>query len=309
MRSSSLVLEVASNDGYLLQFFKAHGIGVLGVEPAANVAEAAKAKGIATDVSFFGTETARRLTSEGKRADLIAANNVLAHVPDLNDFVAGFKIVLKPSGTATFEFPHLLRLIEGRQFDTIYHEHFSYFSLAVAEQIFAYHRLRAFDVELLPTHGGSLRIYVCHNENARQRTDRFDAVIALERAAGLDRLEGYAGFANAVIDVKCELLSFLIDARREGKTVVGYGAAAKGNMLLNYAGVGPEFVRYVVDRNPHKHDCYLPGVQIPVCKIERIFTTKPDYVLILPWNLQEEVTEQMAGIRQWGGASSSPYHD
>jgi SAM-dependent methyltransferase len=299
--SASLVVEIASNDGYLLQYFKERGVGVLGVEPAANVAKVATGKGIATDIAFFGTETARRLAAEGKNADLTVANNVLAHVPDLNDFVAGFKILLKRSGTATFEFPHLLQLIEQRQFDTIYHEHFSYFSLLVVDKIFARHGLALFDVELLPTHGGSLRIYAAHPEDARPRSPRVNEVLAAERAANLDRPQSYADFGVAVADVKCRLLEFLIAARREGKSVVGYGAPAKGNTLLNYCGVGPELIPYTVDLSPHKQGRYLPGVQIPIYAPQRVFDTKPDYVLILPWNIKEEISSQMAGIRAWGG--------
>lgn len=297
----SLVVEIASNDGYLLQYFKERGVGVLGVEPAANVAKVAQAKGIQTEVAFFGAETARRLAAAGKSADLMAANNVLAHVPDLHDFVAGFKVLLKLAGTATFEFPHLLNLIEERQFDTIYHEHFSYFSLLVVEKVFAQHGLRVYDVETLPTHGGSLRIFVCHAESPFARAGSVDDVARAEGAAGLDRIETYAGFAASVIDIKCGLLSFLIEARKNGKSVVGYGAPAKGNTLLNYCGVGPELLAYTVDVSPHKQDRYLPGVQIPIYAPDHIFETKPDYVLILPWNIKDEITQRMAAIRQWDG--------
>ena len=297
----SLVVEVASNDGYLLQYFKERGIGVLGVEPAANVAKAARDKGIATDVAFFGVETARRLAAAGKSADLMTANNVLAHVPDLHDFVAGFKLLLKPTGTATFEFPHLLRLIEERQFDTIYHEHFSYFSFLVVDKIFSQHGLRIYDVETLPTHGGSLRLFVCHADAPFARTGSADDLIVKERAAGLDRIDTYARFADAVIEIKCELVSFLIEARKQGKSAVGYGAPAKGNTLLNYCGVGSELLSYTVDISPHKQGRFLPGVQIPIYPPEHIFETKPHYVLILPWNIKEEITDKMAAIRQWGG--------
>lgn len=299
--ASSLVVEIASNDGYLLQYFKERGIGVLGVEPAANVAKVAEGKGILTDVAFFGVKTAQRLVAAGKCADLMAANNVLAHVPDINDFVAGFKALLKPEGTATFEFPHLLRLIAEHQFDTIYHEHFSYLSLLVVEKIFARHGLKVFDVEQLTTHGGSLRVFACHAELKRVRSRNCDDLITAERVAGLDRIDTYDHFAETVIDVKIRLLEFLIEARRTKKVVVGYGAPAKGNTLLNYCGVGPELVRYTVDRSPHKQKRYLPGVQIPIHAPEHIFETKPDYVLILPWNLRGEVTEQMARIKDWGG--------
>lgn len=297
----SLVVEIASNDGYLLQYFKERSIGVLGVEPAANVAKVAQDKGIATDVAFFGVETARRLLASGKSADLMVANNVLAHVPNLHDFVAGFKLLLKPTGTATFEFPHLLNLIEEKQFDTIYHEHFSYFSLFVVDKIFAYHHLRIYDVETLTTHGGSLRIYVCHADAPFPRNPAVDDLISKEKTAGLDRIDTYDSFANSVIDIKCGLNSFLIEARRNGKSVVGYGAPAKGNTLLNYCGVGPELLSYTVDASPHKQGRYLPGIQIPIYAPDHIFETKPDYVLILPWNIKEEITDQMAAIRQWGG--------
>jgi SAM-dependent methyltransferase len=298
---ASLVVEVASNDGYLLQYFKERGISVLGVEPAGNVARVAIDKGIPTDIAFFGSAAARRLVAAGHQADLAAANNVLAHVPDLNDFVAGFRILLKPTGVATFEFPHLLQLIRQCQFDTIYHEHFSYFSLLVVDRIFARHGLRAFDVEELPTHGGSLRVYAGHAESAPPRSPRCDAVIAAEHAAGLDRPEGYAGFGVAVAEVKCRLLEFLLQARRAGKTVAGYGAPAKGNTLLNYCGIGPELLPYTVDLSPHKQGRFLPGVQIPIDAPARIFETRPDYVLILPWNLKDEISSQMAGVRSWGG--------
>jgi hypothetical protein len=297
----SLVVEIASNDGYLLQYFKERGIGVLGVEPAANVAKVAQEKGIATEVAFFGAETARRLAAAGKSADLMAANNVLAHVPDLHDFVTGFKLLLKLAGTATFEFPHLLHLIDERQFDTIYHEHFSYFSLLVVDKIFAQHGLRIYDVETLPTHGGSLRLFVCHADAPFARTSRVGDLIAKECAAGLDRIDTYANFANSVIDIKCELLDFLIEARKIGKSVVGYGAPAKGNTLLNYCGVGPELLPYTVDISPHKQGRYLPGVQIPIYAPEHILETKPEYVLILPWNIKEEIVDKMGAIRQWGG--------
>lgn len=297
----SLIVEVASNDGYLLQYFKERSIGVLGVEPAANVAKVAQAKGIPTETAFFGVETARRLAASGKCADLMAANNVLAHVPDLHDFVSGFQVLLKPAGTATFEFPHLLNLIAQTQFDTIYHEHFSYFSLIVADKIFATHGLRIYDVEQLPTHGGSLRIFVCHAGAPLARSRRVDDLIAAERAAGLDRLDTYSRFAQSVIDIKCALVDFLIDARRKGKSTVGYGAPAKANTLLNYCGIGPELLSYTVDISPHKQGRFLPGVQIPIYSPERILATLPDYVLILPWNIKEEIMEKMAAIRGWGG--------
>lgn len=299
--NQSMVVEIASNDGYLLQYFKEKGIGVLGVEPAANVAKVAQDKGIDSHVAFFGANTARQLADAGKTADLMAANNVLAHVPDINDFVAGFKILLKPQGTATFEFPHLQNLIEQRQFDTVYHEHFSYISLLFAEKLFKHHGLRIYDVEQLPTHGGSLRLFVCHEEAPFARTSRVDDVSRGEQQAGLDRVETYSRFASTVIDIKADLLQFLIEARKNGKTVVGYGAPAKGNTLLNYCGVGPEFVQYTVDLSPHKQGRYLPGVQIPIYAPDHILETKPDFVLILPWNLKDEIVQQMARVRGWGG--------
>jgi SAM-dependent methyltransferase len=300
LNAQSLVVEVASNDGYLLQYFRQRGVGVLGVEPAANVAAVAIGKGITTEIAFFGIETACRLAERGK-ADLICANNVLAHVPDLNGFVAGFPVLLKTSGIVTVEFPHLQRLIADTQFDTIYHEHFSYFSLLVVDRLFARHGLYVFDVERLPTHGGSLRVHACHVGVNRQRTARFYAVLAEERAAGLDRIETYECFGEAVVDAKCALLEFLIKARRAGELVVGYGAPAKGNTLLNYCGVGPELLAFTVDRSPHKQGRFLPGSQIPVFSPERILQIRPDYVLILPWNLRDEIVGQMQAIRDWGG--------
>lgn len=297
----SLVVEVASNDGYLLQFFKERGVSVLGIEPAANVAKEAQAKGITTEVAFFGVETARRLAETTGQADLMVANNVLAHVPDLHDFVGGFKVLLKQTGTATFEFPHLLNLIKERQFDTIYHEHYSYFSLLVVDELFSRHGLRVYEVDRLPTHGGSLRVFVCHDSASLLRDGKVDELLALERREGLDRIETYTGFETAVIDIKCELVSFLIEARRSGKSVVGYGAPAKGNTLLNYCGVGSELLAYTVDISPHKQGRYLPGVQIPIHAPEHTFATKPDYLLILPWNLKDEIMDRMGAIRQWGG--------
>jgi SAM-dependent methyltransferase len=297
---SSRVVEIASNDGYLLQHFKNRGIPVLGVEPAANVAAVAEAKGIPSLVRFFGVETARAMRAAGQTADLLLGNNVLAHVPDLNDFVAGMAIVLAPDGTLTMEFPHLLQLVANVQFDTIYHEHFSYFSLHTVERVFARHGLELFDVEELPTHGGSLRIFGRHRGRGPIGTG-IGAVKAKERAAGLDRIEGYKGFAETVARTKRALLSFLIKAKADGKTVVGYGAPAKGNTLLNYCGVRGDFLDYTVDASPHKQGLLLPGTRIPIFAPERIFETRPDYVLILPWNIADEITRQMAGIRAWGG--------
>jgi SAM-dependent methyltransferase len=300
LSDASKVVEIASNDGYLLQYFKARGIPVLGVEPAANVAEVAQDKGIPTDVSFFSIATAERLKAEGHAADLIAANNVLAHVPDLNDFVGGMKLLLKPLGTITVEFPHLLNLIDERQFDTIYHEHFSYFSLLVIEKVFARHGLQVFDVDLLTTHGGSLRIYAGH-AGTEAVSDRILALREREARAELGRIETYRGFGSIVADLKCDILEFLIGTRRAGKSVVGYGAPAKGNTLLNYLGVRREFIDFTVDRSTHKQGHLLPGTQIPIRAPEAIFQAKPDYVLILPWNLKDEITAQLADIRSWGG--------
>jgi hypothetical protein len=295
--SQSQVVEIASNDGYLLQYFHAAGVPVLGIEPAANVAEVAIAKGIPSRTVFFGRDSARDL-----QADLLLGNNVYAHVPDLHSFTEGLKIALKPEGVITLEFPHLLQLMDEAQFDTIYHEHFSYFSLFTVQKVFACHGLTVFDVEELPTHGGSLRVFGKHSGNAMHPvTPRAEALIAREKAAGLDGLDAYRTFAEKVRRVKCDLLEFLIDARREGKTVAGYGAPAKGNTLLNYCGVGPELLSFTVDRSPHKQGQYLPGTRIPIRAPEAIEDARPDYVLILPWNLKEEITEQMSPVRYWGG--------
>ncbi len=299
---SSQVVEIASNDGYLLQYFKAKGIPVLGVEPAANVAAVAKAKGIDTQVAFFGIDTARRLATDGKQADLLLGNNVLAHVPDLNDFVAGMKRLLKPTGLITLEFPHLLRLMQQNQFDTIYHEHFSYFSLLTVEQVLARHGLTLFDVEQLPTHGGSLRVYARHVEDAGRPVAEAVALLRMEEIkAGLNTLAVYADFAEQVRETKRALLEFLIKAKRAGKSVAAYGAPAKGNTLLNYCGIRTDFIDYTVDRSPHKQGRHLPGTHIPIFSPDRIASTKPDYVLILPWNLRAEIISQMASIRTWGG--------
>ncbi|BDV43033.1 SAM-dependent methyltransferase [Geotalea uraniireducens] len=298
----SHVVEVASNDGYLLQYFVARGIPVLGVEPARNVAEVAIGKGVPTLVEFFGEETARRLAAEGKAADLLLGNNVLAQVPDVNDFVKGMKLLLKPRGVITMEFPHLVRLMEENQFDTIYHEHFSYFSFISAEKIFAAHGLTLFDVEELPTHGGSLRIYARHNEDdSRPVAPAVQSLVAREIAAGIDRIDTYAAFTEQVKETKRKLLDFLIAARRQGKSIAGYGAPGKGNTLLNYCGIRTDFLDFTVDRNPYKQGKFLPGTHIPIFSPERIAETKPDYVLILPWNFKDEIMEQMAFIREWGG--------
>src|SRR5262245_16724063 len=300
--ASSFVVEIASNDGYLLQYFVAQGVPVLGIEPAANVAAVAEKKGVPTLVKFFGTKTAAELAAAGRKADLIAGNNVLAHVPDLNDFVRGMSLLLKPGGVVTMEFPHLLRLMLENQFDTIYHEHFSYFSFVVAERVFAAHGLTLFDVDEIPTHGGSLRIYARHAANAALPVS--GKVVELrrrEQAAGLERAGTYRSFAEQVKATKRGLLKFLIAAKESGKRVVGYGAPAKGNTLLNYCGVRSDLVEYTVDRSPHKQGRFLPGVHIPIYAPERIMETRPDYVLILPWNIKDEIVAQMAGIRTWGG--------
>jgi SAM-dependent methyltransferase len=300
--ADSLVMEIASNDGYLLQHFVKRGVPCLGIEPAANVAKVAVERGIPTTVRFFGEQTARDLAAESGRPDLLIGNNVLAHVPDLNDFVAGMQVLLKPGGVFTMEFPHLLRLIEENQFDTIYHEHYSYLSLYAAEQVFARHGLALFDVEELPTHGGSLRIYGKHGDDEEHAvTDRLQQLRAQEQAFGVDSLEAYADFKEQVVETKRKLLEFLIDAKRQGKRIAGYGAPGKGNTLLNYCGIRGDFLDYTVDRNPYKQGLFTPGTRIPILQPEQIFATRPDYVLILPWNLSEEISQQMAGIREWGG--------
>jgi len=298
----SKVVEIASNDGYLLQYFVKSQIPVLGVEPAANVAEVAISRGIPTRVLFLGEETGHQLADEGHTADLIVANNVLAHVPDLHSFVAGLRALLKPDGVATFEFPHLLRLIQQNQFDTIYHEHFSYLSLLSVERIFSCHELEVFDVDEIPTHGGSLRIYARHRDHSSSEpSPRVESLRTKEREAGLYSLDGYRAFGEKVRQVKMDLVDFLVRQARDGKQVVGYGAPAKGNTLLNYCGIGPELLAYTVDRSPHKEGLYLPGTRIPIFNPEHISETKPSYVLILPWNLRDEVCSQMSNIREWGG--------
>lgn len=296
---SSTVIEVASNDGYLLRNFVEQGIPVLGIEPAANVAEVAIRAGIPTRVAFFGTKEANAVRADGWSADLMCANNVLAHVPDINDFVEGFRILLKPDGVATFEFPHLLQLIEQNQFDTIYHEHFSYLSLLAVERIFRAHALDIFDVEEIPTHGGSLRLYVCH-AGSRLAEKRVAELRAKELSARLDQLDTYAAFPERVIKIKCELLRFCIDVKERGQHLVGYGAPAKGNTLLNYCGIGPEFLSFTVDRSPHKQGLLLPGTHIPIRHPDAIFEAKPDFILILPWNLKDEVIDQMQAAREFG---------
>ena len=302
LNGKSWVVEIASNDGYLLQFFVAKGVAVLGIEPAANVAQAAVQKGIPTVVRFFGEDTARDLAEQGKQADLIIGNNVLAHVPDLNGFVRGLKILLRKDGVITLEFPHLMRLMEENQFDTIYHEHFSYFSLVTILKLFKRHGLKVFDVDELTTHGGSLRVYAAHKENnLKPIGKRVEELLSREQKAGLTNLEHYLAFGEQVKETKRKFCEFLIAAKAEKKSVVGYGAPAKGNTLLNYCSVGPDLIAYTVDRSPHKQGHFLPGTRIPIYSPERIRETMPNYLVILPWNLREEIMEQMAYIRDWGG--------
>jgi SAM-dependent methyltransferase len=297
----SLVVELASNDGYLLQHFVARGVPVLGIEPAVNVAKVATERGIPTLTRFFGAALADELAGQGRQADLVVANNVLAHVPDLNSFVAGIARLLKPGGVVTVEFPHLARLMEGNQFDTIYHEHFSYFSFGTARRIFARHGMTLFDVQELPTHGGSLRIWgrgaLAGNGTVSQRVTE---LAAWELAAGLETLAPYAAFGKRVAETKRKLLEFLIAAKRDGASIAGYGAPGKGNTLLNYCGIRGEVLDYTVDRNPYKHGRFTPGTHIPIHPPERLAETRPDYILILPWNLKDEIIEQLAYTREWG---------
>lgn len=301
LNGDSLVVELASNDGYLLQYFVERSIPCLGVEPAANVARAAVEKGVPTLVDFFGSSLAARLAVEGGRADLIVANNVLAQVPDLNDFVRGIRILLAPGGTVTAEFPHLLRLMENNQYDTIYHEHYSYFGFGSIERVFGEHGLRVYDVEELPTHGGSLRVYARHeSEDSQEVGWSVTRLRKMEELAGLQNPARYVEFGRQVEESKRALLRFLIDAAEANRSVVGYGAPGKGNTLLNYCGIGPDLLAYTVDRNPHKHGRFLPGSRIPVFSPERIAETKPDYILILPWNLRDEIAEQLEYTREWG---------
>lgn len=300
--ATSHIVEVAANDGYLLQYAKARGIPCLGIEPTTSTADAARAKGIDIVEEFFGIALAQRLVAQGKQADLTVANNVLAHVPDINDFVGGFAALLKPAGVATFEFPHLLNLIEQNQFDTIYHEHYSYLSLTAVQGIFMANGLNVFDVEELPTHGGSLRVYAQRKDSGkREQGPNVAKVLERETAAGMSGKSFYAGFQAKANKVKNDLTAFLIKAQRAGKRVAGYGAAAKGSTLLNYAGVRPDLLVYVVDRNPAKQDKYLPGCRIPIVAEEYLKQNRPDYVVILPWNLRDEVTGQLSYIRTWGG--------
>ena len=297
----SLVTEVASNDGYLLQHFQAAGIPVLGVEPAGNVAEAARARGIRTEVEFLGAETGLAIGQRHGRADLVAANNVFAHVPDIRGFAAGLRALVKDEGTVTLEFPHLLRLIERRQYDTIYHEHFSYLSLLTSTRALATAGLRVVDVEELPTHGGSLRVYARPEENGGEPTERVKAVLAEEEYAGLHTVAGHEGFAPAVLKIKSDLLGFLLTAAAEGRSVAGYGAPGKGNTLLNHCGIRSDLLSYTVDRSPFKQGKFLPGTHIPIYPPERLAQTRPDYVLVLPWNLRDEISQQLSYIGSWGG--------
>jgi C-methyltransferase C-terminal domain/Putative zinc binding domain/Methyltransferase domain len=299
--ADDLVVELASNDGYLLQHFVGTGIQILGIDPAANVAEAAEARGVPTLVEFFGRESAQRLVEEGKRASLILGNNVLAQVPDLNDFVAGVQVLLREDGTATFEFPHLLRLLEGLQYDTIYHEHFSYFSFATTAEIFRAHGLELYDVEELWTHGGSLRVYAQHAGGPHETADAVFELLEREEREGLRSPERYAKFAEDVKESKRALLELLIGLRREGKQVVGYGAPGKGNTLLNYCGIRTDLLDYTVDRNPYKHGLFTPGTHIPIFPPEKLAETRPDYVLVLPWNLIDEIAAQLTYVAEWGG--------
>ena len=300
--SHSMVIEIASNDGYLLQYFKGKGIPVLGIEPARNVARAAQEAGVPTTVKFFGVQTATELAAEGKHADLLIGNNVLAHVPDINDFVKGMKILLKPKGIITMEFPHLLRLVEENQFDTIYHEHFSYFSLIAVKKIFDTHGLTLFDVEELSTHGGSLRIYARHSKDSSKSVcQAVQELLERETKEGVTNLKYYLSFDDKLKEAKRNILEFMIGLKKERKTIVGYGAPAKGNTLLNYCGIRTDFIDFTVDRSPHKQGHYLPGTRIPIFHPDKIKENRPDYLLILPWNLKEEIMGQMAHIREWGG--------
>jgi SAM-dependent methyltransferase len=297
----SLVTEVASNDGYLLQHFQAAGVPVLGVEPAANVAEAARARGIRTEVQFLGAETGRQIAQQYGRADLVAANNVFAHVPDIRGFAVGLRALVKDEGTVTLEFPHLLRLIERRQYDTIYHEHFSYLSLLTSSSVLAAAGLRVVDVDDLDTHGGSLRVYARPEEIGGEPTERVKAVLASEEAAGLHTVQGHEGFAPAVLKIKTDLLGFLLTAASEGRSVAGYGAPGKGNTLLNHCGIRSDLLSYTVDRSLFKQGKFLPGTHIPIYAPERLAETRPDYILVLPWNLRDEISRQLGYVGSWGG--------
>ena len=297
----SLVTEVASNDGYLLQHFQTAGVPVLGVEPAANVAEAARARGIRTEVRFLGAESGLQIAQRYGRADLVAANNVFAHVPDIQGFAAGLRALVKDEGTVTLEFPHLLRLIERRQYDTIYHEHFSYLSLLTSTRALATAGLRVVDVEELGTHGGSLRVYARPEDGGGEPTERVKTVLAAEESAGLHTVAGHEGFAPAVLKIKSDLLGFLLTAAREGRSVAGYGAPGKGNTLLNHCGIHSDLLSYTVDRSPFKQGKFLPGTHIPIYPPERLAQTRPDYILVLPWNLRDEISQQLSYAGSWGG--------
>lgn len=298
--AESLVVEIACNDGYLLQHFGPLGVPVLGVEPAANVARVAQEKGIPTHVGFFGVKLARELTQSHNKADLVVANNVLAHVPDINDFVGGIQALLKPEGIATVEFPHLEKLMTHNQFDTIYHEHFSYLSASVVQRIALSHGLRIVDIEELSTHGGSLRVYLAHRNSSHDASPAVNAILEREHRMGLQTLQAYGTFADNVKKTKRDLLAFLIDAKDEGQRICGYGAPGKGNTLLNYCGIGTDFLDFTVDRNPYKHGRYTPGMHIPIFPVEEIDRARPDLILILPWNLQDEIVQQMRHVADWG---------
>jgi 2-polyprenyl-3-methyl-5-hydroxy-6-metoxy-1,4-benzoquinol methylase len=301
LNPTNKVIEIASNDGYLLQFFKERNIPVLGIEPAGNVAKIAQQKSIPTMVRFFGSQLAQELKQDNIQADLLIGNNVLAHVPELNDFVKGLKIILKSHGVITMEFPHLLQLMQSNQFDTIYHEHFSYFSLLVADKVFGAQGLKIFDVEELKTHGGSLRIYAGHEEDVEKKiSSKVLEVKEQERQLGFENLTGYAQFSIGVKQLKTDLLSFFLDCKKRGKKVAGYGAPAKGNTLLNFCGICSQFLDFTVDRSPHKQNRFLPGTHIPIRPVDAIAQAKPDYLFILPWNLKEEIIDQMHFIREWG---------
>ncbi len=307
--SDSLVVELASNDGYLLQHFKPLGVPVLGIEPAANVAAVAIAQGVPTRVDFFGVRLAETLADEGLGADLIVGNNVLAQVPDLNDFVAGMARLLKPEGVVTLEFPHLQRLMAENQFDTIYHEHFSYFSLTTIEIMAARHGLRIIDVDELPTHGGSLRVYLAHAASARPAAAAVAEVLAREEDFGLRRIESYRDFSARVHATKRNILALLIRLKNEGRSICGYGAPGKGNTLLNYCGIGTDFLDFTVDRNPYKHGRFTPGMRIPILPVDAIERARPDYIFILPWNLKAEILRQMRHVEAWGGKFIVPIPD
>ena len=302
LNEQSYMVEVAANDGYLLQYVKALGIPCTGIEPTASTASAARAKGIDIVEEFFGVNLAKQLVTDGKQADLTAANNVLAHVPDINDFVAGFTALLKPNGVATFEFPHLLNLIELNQFDTIYHEHFSYLSLSSVQHIFAANGLSVFDVQELPTHGGSLRVFAQRTDTGLQViNDQVRLLLQKEKSVGMRTAEYYTGFQGKSEKVKDDFVAFLIEAKRQGKSVAAYGAAAKGNTLMNFAGIRSDLIQFVVDKNPAKQGKYMPGSRIPIVGEERLIEERPDYVVILPWNLREEIMQQLAYVQEWGG--------